>query len=288
MFSRRYLRKPAWIKVKVPSGIECGQVAEAVRRHNLNTVCREARCPNVAECWSKKSATFLILGRVCTRSCRFCAVATGDPGGHVDANEPPNLAQAVASLGLRYVVITSVDRDDLNDGGAGHYARCVAAIKKSSPLTRIELLIPDFSARPESLAAVAGAGPAVIGHNIETVARLTQLIRDRRCTYAGSLNVLKRLAAGRRVKVKSGFMVGLGETSDEIVRTLGDLNDQNVDIVTIGQYLQPTRRHVPVQKYYAPEEFQEFASSGKQLGLKHVLSGPLVRSSYRAAEIILE
>ncbi len=287
MFRRDYLKKPEWLKVKIPSGTEFKAVFDLLKKYNLSTVCQEARCPNMHECWNKKSATIMILGRVCTRSCRFCAVETGHPHGALDAQEPSHVAIVIKELGLRYVVITSVDRDDLDDYGSGHYAQTIRCIRKTNPDTRVEALIPDFSAEKEFIKKVIDAGPFVIGHNVETVERLSPYIRDKRCGYNTSLDVL-RIAkmCDSTVFTKSGFMVGLGEHREDIVKTFMDLRDARVDVVTIGQYLQPTRKHHVVQKYYTPGEFDELRSIGNKMGLKRVLSGPLVRSSYHAAEIL--
>jgi lipoic acid synthetase len=285
MFKRDRLKKPPWLKVRIPAGENYRVVHELLKKYNLSTVCQEARCPNIAECWNRKSATIMILGKVCTRACRFCAVATGDPGGKIDVHEPANAAEVIHKFGLRYVVITSVDRDDLPDQGSGQYAAVVTEIKKRIPETKIEVLIPDFSARSEFLRKIVEPGPDVIGHNVETVARLTPRIRDRRCGYQKSLAVLaliKDIDPARTTK--SGFMVGLGETDAEIVQTLADLKDRRVDIVTIGQYLQPTKKHIPVQRYYTPDEFESFKKTGQGAGIKFMVSGPLVRSSYRAGE----
>ncbi len=286
MFRRDYLKKPDWLKIRIPSGIEFSEVYDLVTKYNLSTVCQEARCPNMHECWNKKSATIMILGKVCTRACRFCAVETGNPHGSVNPMEPNNVAQVIKQLGLRYVVITSVDRDDIEDSGSGHYARTIQCIKKTNPATKIEALIPDFSGDENCLRKVVDAGPFVIGHNIETVRRLTPYIRDRRCGYEKSLTVLRKMKIfNDGIYTKSGFMVGCGEEKDEIIQTLEDLKKVQVDIVTIGQYLQPTKKHHFVQKYYTPEEFCEFKSIGADLGIHHILSGPLVRSSYHAEEI---
>jgi lipoic acid synthetase len=257
-----------------------------LKEHNLSTVCQEARCPNIGECWNKKSATVMILGKVCTRACRFCAVATGDPKGSLDADEPQHVAQVVKALGLRYIVITSVDRDDLDDLGSGHYAKTIRAVRESNPETRVEALIPDFGSIKRFIAEIVNAKPFVIGHNVETVRRLTPYIRDRRCGYEKSLDVLrqcKRLDSS--ILTKSGLMLGLGEEEEEVVETLSDLKNAGVDVVTMGQYLQPTRRHLPVQKYYTPGQFDDFRKIGLKNGLSHVISGPLVRSSYHAADI---
>jgi lipoic acid synthetase len=239
------------------------------------------------ECWNKKSATIMILGKVCTRSCRFCAVETGDPHGELDPLEPGHVAEAISELGLKYVVITSVDRDDLADRGSNHYARTITCIRDRNPETKIEALIPDFCGEQQYIKTVVDARPYVIGHNVETVERLSSYIRDRRCDYGTSLEVLRTVkGCEETIFTKSGFMVGLGETKEDVVKTFLDLRDAGVDVVTIGQYLQPTRKHHFVQKYYTPQEFDELAAIGKSKGITHVLSGPLVRSSYHAGEIL--
>jgi lipoic acid synthetase len=286
MFRRDYLKKPDWLKVKIPSGDEYKSIYRTLEEHNLSTVCQEARCPNISECWKEKSATIMILGKVCTRACRFCAVSTGNPKGSFDPKEPLHVADVVGSLGLKYVVITSVDRDDLEDFGSNHYAETIRMINKENPGIRVEALIPDFGGNEKFLRRVVDAQPYVVGHNIETVRRLTPHIRDRRCSYEGSLSVLKKCGElSGRVITKSGFMVGLGEKTEEISETLEDLKHAGVRIVTIGQYLQPTRKHLPVQRYYTPDEFKEFVRIGRESGIEHVISGPLVRSSYHAGEI---
>ena len=286
MFKRDHLKKPPWIKFKIPSGANYREVHDRLKEHGLATVCQEARCPNISECWERKSATIMILGRICTRACRFCAVQTGEPRGRIESGEPVQVAAVIRDLGLRYVVITSVDRDDLADQGSGHYAATVAEIKKIDPGIRVEVLIPDFSGRSELLRMVVESGPDVIGHNLETVRRLTPQIRDQRCGYDRSRNVLAAIKyLNPKMKTKSGFMVGLGESDEEITQTLTDLKERHVDIITVGQYLQPTLKHLPVQKYYRQEEFDEIRAAAERLGIRHVVSGPLVRSSYRAAEI---
>ncbi len=286
MFRRDYLKKPDWLKIKIPSGDEYKSIYKILNKHNLSTVCQEARCPNIGECWNKKSATVMILGKVCTRACRFCAVATGNPQGLLDPDEPQHVAQVVKTLGLQYVVITSVDRDDLEDFGSHHYANTIKGIKKINPKTRVEVLIPDFEGGLHYLQRIIDAKPYVIGHNVETVRRLTPYIRDRRCGYEKSLDVLEKCKElDKNILTKSGFMVGLGEEEKEITETLHDLKNVGVDIVTIGQYLQPTRKHLPVQKYYAPAEFDELRKVGQAIGIRYVISGPLVRSSYHAGEI---
>ncbi len=283
------LKKPHWLKVKIPSGEEFKQICGLLKSYNLATVCQEARCPNMGECWSKKSATIMILGKICTRACRFCAVTTGNPKGEIDNNEPENVAEVVQQLGLIYVVITSVDRDDLEDLGSEHYARTIRTIRQKNPHTRIEVLIPDFNCNERFLEKIINSKPYVLGHNLETVRRLTPYVRDRRCGYEKSLQVLNTAKKiDSKILTKSGFMLGLGETEKEIHETLLDLKATGVDIVTIGQYLQPTKRHIPVQKYYTPEEFERFKRIGEEMGIKFVLSGPLVRSSYHAGEIEID
>ena len=288
MFKRNYLRKPDWLKVKVPSGDEYKNVFNLLKKHELATVCQEARCPNITECWSKKSATIMILGKVCTRACRFCSVVTGNPNGYLNPEEPANVAEVIKILGLKYVVITSVDRDDLPDYGSSHYAKTIEKIKEKNPQTNVEVLIPDFAGDKNLLRKIVDARPFVIGHNIETVKRLTRYIRDRRCGYEKSLSVLKKIKEiNSQIFTKSGFMLGLGEEHTEIVKAIKDLKGANIDILTIGQYLQPTKKNVSVQKYYTPEEFNELKKIAEEAGIKRVVSGPLVRSSYHAAEILL-
>lgn len=286
MFRKDYLKKPNWLKVKIPSGDEYKKVWELFKKYNLATVCQEARCPNIGECWQQKSATIMILGKVCTRSCRFCAVKTGNPGGVFDPKEPKNVAEVIKKLALRYVVITSVDRDDLKDLGSSHYAQTIRAVKNRNPEIKIEVLIPDFGTKKDYLKKIVDAKPLVIGHNIETTKRLTPYIRDRRCRYEKSLDTLKKIKElDAKIFTKSGFMLGLGEAEEEITQTLRDLKNALVDIVTIGQYLQPTKKHLAVQKYYPPTKFKNYKKIGEKMGIKFVTSGPLVRSSYQAAEI---
>lgn len=272
--------------MRIPSGNDFARVHRLLRRLNLSTVCEEARCPNMHECWNRRCATIMILGKVCTRACKFCSVTTGNPQGMLDVHEPDHVAEAVKTLGLKYVVITSVDRDDLADLGSRHYARTVLRIQEKNPVVRVEVLIPDFGAQRSFLKAVVETCPFVLGHNVETVRRLTPYIRDCRCSYESSLAVLSAAKElDGTLYTKSGFMVGLGENSDEIIQTMEDLQECRVDAVTIGQYLQPTRKHHVVQKYYTPDEFEGFKRTGEKLGIPHVISGPLVRSSYHASEI---
>lgn len=281
------MRKPEWLRFRLPGGIEFSRVNHILRNYGLNTVCSSARCPNLAECWNRGTATIMLLGNICTRHCRFCAVRTGNPHGLVDDTEPERVAAAVRELGLRYVVLTSVDRDDLPDLGAGIFARTVELLKKSNPELIVEILVPDFQGKKTLIQQVLAAGPDVFAHNIETVRRLTPTVRDRRADYEMSLSVLrlaKELAPA--VRTKSGLMVGLGETEAEIYQTLADLKSVACDIVTIGQYLQPDRRCIPVTRYYTPEEFEMLAASGRSMGIPRLIAAPLVRSSYLAEEQI--
>jgi lipoic acid synthetase len=274
-------RHPDWIKVKAPGNPNYLRLKRILREKNLHTVCEEARCPNIGECWGNKTATFLILGDTCTRGCRFCAIDKGRPLA-LDPEEPRNVALVVKDLGLDHIVVTSVNRDDLPDGGAAHFARTVFWIKSLNPGIRVELLIPDFEGNLQALATVVNAGIEILNHNIETVPRLYGKVRPGH-TYQSSLNILKEAKKLRAdMLTKSGFMVGVGEQYDEIMSTLNDLRSHNVDIVTIGQYLQPSVRQLKVERYVTPEEFRQFKSEAEKLGFRHVESGPLVRSSYHA------
>lgn len=264
-------------------------VRELLLRHQLTTVCQGAICPNAVECWGARTATFMLLGDMCTRACRFCGVKTGDPGGNVDSGEPERLADAVAELGLRYTVLTSVDRDDLPDGGASLFAAAVDGLKAQAPDTRVEVLMPDFQGSRNALDRLLETETDVFGHNVETVRRLTPTMRDSRAGYEQSLAVLAYLSQRKgSCKVKSGVMLGLGETHDEILELLRDLRAVGVDILTIGQYLRPTEFAVPVERYVPPEEFDEIAAAASKLGFGAVVAGPLVRSSYHALEAFLE
>lgn len=262
-------------------------IREVLSRYRLTTVCQGAICPNAAECWAEATATFMLLGNVCTRACRFCAVPTGHPDGIVDWEEPARLAAAVEELGLSYVVLTSVDRDDLADGGASLFAKTIAMIKECRPSTKVEALVPDFSENEESIRKVSNAGAHVIGHNLETVKRLTPQLRDRRAGYERSLRVLARFKelAPDRV-LKSSLILGLGERRGEVLAALRDLRTAGVDAVTLGQYLRPTPRAAPIVRYLSPAEFDELAESARDMGFRFVVSGPLVRSSYHAAELL--
>jgi lipoyl synthase len=278
-------RKPEWLKVRAPGGERYTKIKQTLRTLDLNTVCEEARCPNVGECWGAGTATVMVLGDVCTRGCRFCAVATGNPRGVTDPREPEHVARALNQLELSYAVITMVDRDDLVDGGAEHLAATVRAAKRLRPQLLVETLVGDFRGRFDAVDTVVEAEPDVFAHNIEVPRRLTPLIRDARCSYSLSLSVLERAkqqAPGRFTK--SSIMVGLGETEAEVLEALSDLRGAGVDVVTLGQYLRPTPKHAAVARYVTPEEFALYEQAGNALGFEYVASGPLVRSSYHAAE----
>jgi lipoic acid synthetase len=276
------LKKPAWIRVPAPTSPEVGRLKAVLRENRLHTVCEEASCPNLGECFGKGTATFMIMGDVCTRRCTFCDVAHGRPGA-LDAEEPVNLARTIKAMALKYVVVTSVDRDDLKDGGAGHFVACIREIRAQSPATRIEVLVPDFRGRMDVALALLREAPAdVFNHNLETVPRLYTQVRPG-SDYAHSMMLLKLFKAQHPdVITKSGIMLGLGETFDEVVQTMRDLRAHGVDMLTVGQYLQPTRHHHPVIRFWTPDEFKQLEVLGYELGFEHVASGPLVRSSYHA------
>ncbi|HDZ78710.1 MAG TPA: lipoyl synthase [Gammaproteobacteria bacterium] len=280
--TKEFLRKPAWIRVKAPVTPEVVRLKKALRQQSLHTVCEEANCPNLGECFSKGTATFMILGNVCTRRCPFCDVAHGRPDP-VDINEPQSLARTIASMKLRHVVITSVDRDDLRDGGSGHYVDCIEAIRDKSPETRVEVLVPDFRGRMEiALDILSKSPPDVMNHNLETVPRLYRQVRPG-ADYAWSLKLLKEFRlAHPSVPTKSGLMLGVGEIFDEVVEVMRDLRAHGCDMLTIGQYLQPSRYHLPVSRYVDPAEFEQYRELGEEMGFSNVASGPLVRSSYHA------
>ncbi len=281
--------KPPWLKVRLPAGAEYNRLKDNFRGLKLHTVCEEARCPNLAECWQSGTATIMILGDVCTRGCRFCAVKTAKTGVPVDAGEPGRVAEALARLNLRYVVITSVDRDDLEDGGAGVFADTIRETRRRCPELVIEALIPDFRGDIRALGKVVDAAPQVIGQNIETVRRLTRYARDARSGYEQTLEVLANVKAlNTYIYTKSAVLLGLGETADEVLETMRDLRERDVDILTLGQYLQPTRKHVPVAEFLHPDRFREYEEQGMRLGFRYVAAGPMVRSSYRAAEFFVE
>lgn len=281
------MERPPWLKVVLAHGPVYERVRQVVRRYGLHTVCQSAICPNLGECWGSGTATIMILGDLCTRGCRFCAVTHGNPKGSVDLTEPERVAMAVSELGLSYVVLTSVCRDDLPDGGASIFAETVRAVKRSNPGIVVETLIPDFSGEREHIGKLVAAGPDVIGHNVETVRRLTPLVRDRRASYERSLEVLRTIKElSPQTVTKSSIMLGLGETEEEVVSTLMDLRGAGVDVVTLGQYLRPTDSplYLPVAEYVTPEKFRELERVAYGLGFLFVAAGPFVRSSYRAAE----
>lgn len=277
-------RKPEWLKVKLPSGKDFRDVKHLVEGKKLFTVCEEARCPNRAECWGKRTATFMIAGGFCTRACGFCAVKTAKPLP-LDPEEPLHIGEAVASMNLRHAVITAVTRDDLRDGGAEHFAQVIRAIRKMTPSTVIEVLTSDFNEKHSAIETVMDARPHIFGHNLETVERLTPLVRFR-AQYQRSLRVLQhaREYVNGLVTTKSGIMLGLGETQDEVLRSMDDLLEHGVTVLTLGQYLRPTRNHLPVVNYVHPDQFAFYAETAKEKGFRHVASGPLVRSSYHAAD----
>ena len=276
------LKKPPWLRIQNTQSPNQKHVEEVLKKLDLNTVCREAKCPNSIECYSRKTATFMILGTVCTRNCSFCNVDFGPPQP-VKETEPETIAQAVKELGLQYVVITSVTRDDLPDGGAKHFARVIHAIRNTSPETAVEVLIPDLNFR--SLEVVAGAEPAVVGHNMETVESLYPLVRPQ-ADYRRSLDLLKNIKE-MNIRSKTGIMLGLGETKELVLALFDDLNEAGCDILTIGQYLSPSKSHFPVQKYIEPEQFDEYKKTAEDKGIIHVASAPFVRSSYHAERFVL-
>ena len=277
-------RHPSWIKARIPGGDNYAELKKLMRDLQLHTVCEEARCPNIGECWSSRTATFMILGDVCTRRCMFCAVKKGAPAGVVDTDEPRRLGEAVGYLKLKHIVITSVNRDDLNDGGASVFAECIAEARKHRPGCTVEVLIPDLEGNWDALAVIVQARPEVLNHNTETVQRLYRRVRP----YANYQQTLTLLQISKQLDAemltKSGLMVGLGETVTELLETMQDIRNTGCDILTIGQYLSPSARHLPIQRYYTPEEFDELKEAGIEMGFRHVESGPLVRSSYHAGE----
>ena len=275
--------KPSWLKVRLPAHGSFFEVSNILKRNHLHTICQSAKCPNIAECWTARTATFLILGDTCTRQCDFCAVKKGAPVG-VSGEEPAQVAEAIASLGLDYAVVTSVTRDDLPDGGASVFARTIRAIKERRPQAKVEVLIPDFQGSEEALAAVIASGPDVLNHNLETTESGYPRINRPHRNYRRSLGVLET-AKSLGALTKSGLMVGLGETGPEVEQTLSDLRNVGCDLLTIGQYLQPGRQNPPVSRYYTPEEFEAMRARALELGFRDVAAGPLVRSSYRAHEL---
>lgn len=272
-------KKPSWLKVKLPIGENYRHVRNLVDQHKLHTICESGNCPNMGECWGAGTATFMILGNTCTRSCGFCAVATGRPDA-VDWDEPQRVAEAIHLMKVKHAVLTSVDRDELKDGGSIIWANTVKAVRALNPETTLETLIPDFKGEKENIARIIDVAPEVVSHNIETTERLTRRVRIQ-AKYHRSMDVIRTLKEGG-MRTKSGIMLGLGETRDEVIQTLRDLRDNGCDVVTIGQYLQPTPKHLPVDRFVHPDEFAEYQAIGYELGLDHVESGPLVRSSYHS------
>lgn len=277
--TKRKMSKPKWLRVKLPTGESYREVRKLVDKHQLHTICESGSCPNMGECWGEGTATFMILGNICTRSCGFCAVKTGRPNA-VDLNEPIRVAESVKLMKVKHAVITSVDRDDLKDGGSSIWVETVHQIRKQSPSTTLETLIPDFAGKWENLQHIIDVAPEIVSHNLETVRRLTKQVRIQ-AKYDRSLELLFRLKKGG-MKTKSGVMLGLGESEEEILETMQDLRDVHVDVLTLGQYLQPTPKHLPVKDFITPDTFSELKEAGLQMGFRYVESGPLVRSSYRA------
>ncbi|MEZ5570122.1 MAG: lipoyl synthase [Halioglobus sp.] len=281
------LPKPDWLRVRLRGGATFDKVRAIVHEHNLATVCEEAKCPNIGECWTSGTATIMLMGDVCTRACRFCAVNTGNPRSWLDADEPENTARSVQLMGLRYVVLTSVNRDDLPDGGAAHYAACVRRVKALNPDTAVEALTPDFLGDLSAVATVVDSGIEVFAQNVETVRRLTHPVRDPRAGYEQTLAVLSHAKAHRPgVLTKTSLMLGLGESEEEIRQCMQDLRAAQVDILTLGQYLQPTAHHFPIDRYVTPDEFDRYRQWGLDMGFLEVVSGVFVRSSYRAEQVL--
>ncbi len=279
--------KPSWLRAPLPAGERFNAVRETVREHRLATVCEEAKCPNIGECWNHGTATIMLMGEVCTRACRFCSVDTGNPRGWLDLEEPANVARTVELMGLKYVVLTSVNRDDLSDGGAAHYAACIRAIKTRTPGVAVEALTPDFQGVSADIETVMDSGLSVFAQNVETVRRLTHPVRDPRAGYKQTLAVLAHAKAYRpEVLTKTSLMLGLGETDEEIHEAIADLRAARVDILTLGQYLRPTPNHLAVQRFVTPESFAQYRQAALAAGFLECVSGPLVRSSYRAERVL--
>ncbi len=283
------LIKPQWLKIKLVKNENFSGIKETLQKHNLHTVCESAHCPNISECWNGGTATFMLMGDVCTRGCKFCAVKTGNPMKKLDEDEPKKLAQAIAEIKLfDYVVLTSVNRDDLEDGGASHFAECIKEIKKSYPKIIIEVLIPDFKGDINSLKKIVDAKPEVIAHNIETVERLQRKVRDPRASYTQSLNVLENVKKlNPNIYTKSAIMLGFDESDEEVIQSMKNLRAIGCDILTIGQYLRPSNWHIPVNTYIPPEKFEHYKQKASELGFLYCASGPFVRSSYRAGELFV-
>lgn len=286
---RNPMPKPSWIKMRPPAGEKYFELKKMFKDLNLATVCQEAQCPNISECWAGGTATLMLMGDTCTRGCRFCDVKTGNPKGAIDIDEPQKVSYAISKMNLEYVVLTSVDRDDLPDEGSGHFAETVELIKMLDPNLIVEVLTPDFKGNKEFIKKIVDAKPEVFAHNIETVRRLTPLVRDPRATYDQSLEVLRYVKEVDPTRyTKSSIMLGLGETDEDILEALKDLRAVGCDVVTFGQYLQPQKRHLQVQSYITPEKFQYWQKTAEEMGFLYVASGPLVRSSYRAGEFFMK
>ena len=280
-------RKPPWLRISIDSNPAYKNVRETVDNHRLSTVCEESHCPNMNECWSNGTATIMLMGSVCTRACKFCSVDTGNPNGWLDNDEPANAARSVKLMNLRYVVLTSVDRDDLIDGGSEHYAKCIREIKRVNPSTAVEALTPDFSGDFKSVATVVNSGLQVFAQNVETVKRLTKKVRDPRAGYEQSLDVLNfAKKENSEILTKTSLMLGLGESDSEIKESMYDMRKNDIDILTLGQYLQPTKNHLPVERWVHPDKFAEYREYGLSIGFIEVAAGPMVRSSYRADKIL--
>ncbi len=280
------LKKPDFLRMRVRHSPKYESVKDIVKQHRLATVCEEAKCPNISECWSAGTATIMLMGEVCTRACRFCSVNTGNPKGWLDVEEPENTAKAVQLMGLAYVVLTSVNRDDLPDGGAGHYSRTIKEVKRLNPDTGVEALTPDFLGLESAIDTLLDSGLDVFAQNVETVKRLTHPVRDPRAGYEQTLDVLRYAAQTSDVITKTSLMLGLGETDDELLECMDDLRTASVDVLTLGQYLQPTKNHLPVERFVTPEEFERYRTWGLEKGFKEVVSGVFVRSSYRAERVL--
>ncbi len=280
LIAEKKVTKPKWLRVKLPVGKKYTELRSVVDKYKLNTICTSGSCPNMGECWGEGTATFMILGNICTRSCGFCGVKTGRPET-VEWDEPEKVARSIKLMSIKHAVITSVDRDDLKDGGSIIWAETIKAIRRANPTTTLETLIPDFQGNKKNIDRLIAAAPEVISHNLETVRRLTREVRIQ-AKYDQSLEVLKYLKDSGQRRTKSGIMLGLGETEEEVIETLHDLANAKVDIVTIGQYLQPTKKHLPVKEFITPEQFEKYKEIGLKLGFRHVESGALVRSSYKA------
>jgi len=281
--------KPQWLKIRPPTTTKYGEIKDILKEQGLVTVCQEAHCPNMAECWSGGTATFMVMGDTCTRACKFCNVKTAYPAKQLDTDEPEKIAETVSKWGLKYIVITSVDRDDLKDQGSEHFGECVRVIKEKNPNVKVEVLIPDFKGSVDCLKTVVDQNPDVIGHNIETVESLQREIRDPRANYKQSLGVLENVKKlNPKIYTKSSIMLGFGEKDNEVLSALKDLRERDVDIVTFGQYLRPSDKHIEIKEYVSPDKFKYFKKKAESMGFLYVASAPFVRSSYRAGELFLQ